>query len=522
MFESVIHPDGAMADNSREGLACPPWLFLLDRVDPGRVLCVGPADAVAARWFADQGIVVREVAPAAVLAGDPVESGAYDLVWVTQAGARVLARDDSVARLRQASTLRGELWSVTGGGPEVEDRLRRAGYASVRWVIPTSESTDPGDGIDATPAGAIRYLPSSGSSKRPRLPRFNRSGVNQRMGLVAGVQVRDNRPPAYAHDLAVRAGLDLSEHRWALWSRGDYPSQKAVMYLLPAGEAQPDAVVKVTRHPRFNSRLDNEHLMLSRVEAVGGPSAARAPKPRFHGSAGPLRVVGESAFNGTPFLSISSLDAHCRLAADAAEGITELGRATARPVTGAAVGGPLQEVLGRFRRLFGPSAEADRELQRHVDRIGAEPELPAVLFHGDLGTWNMMVADGAVRFLDWESAEEVGPPLWDLAYFIRSYAVQSGRRRGQSRSRAISRHLVGASDVTEAAGRWIEGYRRTLGLAPELVAPLFHTCWMHRAVKESGRLAKGSRGHYAELCLRLVVEHDAPGLRTLVGESSRA
>src|SRR5205085_2909826 len=114
---------------------------------------------------------------------------------------------------------------------------------------------------------------------------------------------------------------------------------------------------------------------LSRIEAVGGPTAARAPKPLFHGAAGSLRVLGESAFNGTPFLAASALDARCLLAADAAEGITDLGQATARPLVGPAVAAPLQEVLARFRRLFGPSTDEDRELQRHVERIAAEPEM---------------------------------------------------------------------------------------------------------------------------------------------------
>ena len=43
-----------------------------------------------------------------------------------------------------------------------------------------------------------------------------------------------------------------------------------------------------------------------------------------------------------------------------------------------------------------------------------------------------------------------------------------------------------------------EHYRARVGVPAELVEPLFYTCWMHRALKESTRLTAGNleRGHY--------------------------
>ena len=47
------------------------------------------------------------------------------------------------------------------------------------------------------------------------------------------------------------------------------------------------------------------------------------------------------------------------------------------------------------------------------------------------------------------------------------------------------------------------------GLAESLVAPLFYTCWMHRALKESTRLTREQlhAGHYIRL-LRLCMQHE--------------
>ena len=37
-----------------------------------------------------------------------------------------------------------------------------------------------------------------------------------------------------------------------------------------------------------------------------------------------------------------------------------------------------------------------------------------------------------------------------------------------------------------------EHYQARVGVVPELVEPLFYSCWMHRALKESTRLTAGN------------------------------
>jgi hypothetical protein len=50
-----------------------------------------------------------------------------------------------------------------------------------------------------------------------------------------------------------------------------------------------------------------------------------------------------------------------------------------------------------------------------------------------------------------------------------------------------------------------------------LVEPLFHTCWMHRALKEATRLTSSrlERGHYVSLLRLCIDQREAPTLRRL-------
>ena len=61
--------------------------------------------------------------------------------------------------------------------------------------------------------------------------------------------------------------------------------------------------------------------------------------------------------------------------------------------------------------------------------------------------------------------------------------------------------------MAEATARYCE----RVGLAPELVEPLFYTCWMHRGLKEATRLtaAQLSRGHYFNVLRACIEQREA-------------
>ncbi len=239
---------------------------------------------------------------------------------------------------------------------------------------------------------------------------------------------------------------------------------------------------------------------------------------RFSGEAGGLAFAAESMVAGRPFVEASTLDPDCAIAADAVTGITDLGRSTARDVDPALAAGPLAELLVRYTELFAPDAAHRRVLEAQVEAVVRAERFPGVLHHGDLGTWNVVVgASGSATFLDWEATEEPGPPLWDLFYFLRSFVVQSSRRRRvRNRLRAASDDLLAITPVSRSAAGWVATYRAAVGVPAELVEPLFHCCWMHRAVKEATRIGPGRRGHYADLSGLLVDRRAEPGLRLLL------
>jgi hypothetical protein len=63
----------------------------------------------------------------------------------------------------------------------------------------------------------------------------------------------------------------------------------------------------------------------------------------------------------------------------------------------------------------------------------------------------------------------------------------------------------------------VKRYCTEIGLTESLVEPLFYTCWMHRALKESTRLpAKKLRdGHYFNLLRLCMQRRESPTLQRL-------
>lgn len=510
MLENTLAPELAPGTNARGGLACPPWWFLLDRLDPGRVLLAGPVDERDRRWL-------REHAAEVVSAAPDLAAGPFDVV-VAGAGvgseviAGLLAPEgqafvdgdvdidgDGGDGDRSTATL-----ALTPAGGRMVTAVPAADTAAAAWLADQPATA-------GAPGRLTRHLPGR---IRRRLP-APRPGT--RAARLLPTAPTPAGPPAWLAAAAAEAGLDVTGHGWALWARGDYPSQKAVVFLFAPGAGQPELVVKVTKDGRFNGRLRNEVAALERVGGLASV-AARGPQVRFSGEAGGLAFAGESMVLGRPFVEASTLDPGCAIAADAVSGITDLGRSTARDVDPALAAGPLAELLVRYTELFAPDADQRRVLEAQVEAVARAERFPAVLHHGDLGTWNVVVGDsGSVTFLDWEAAEEPGPPLWDLFYFLRSFVVQSSRRRRvRNRLRAASDDLLAVTPVSRSAAGWVAAYRTAVGVPAELVEPLFHCCWMHRAVKEATRIGPGRRGHYAELSGLLVDRRADPGLRLLL------
>jgi hypothetical protein len=320
--------------------------------------------------------------------------------------------------------------------------------------------------------------------------------------------------------LALQNGRDIENHRWGLWARGEYRSQKVLLYLFAGAAEVPEFVVKLVRDAAFNSRLENEFRALAEVQALAPSLAAHVPEPLFLGHPGRLAAVGERMVHGRPFKNHTDGGPGCPRALQAVEWLTELGRATAEPVRPAQAAAALHDLLERFAAIYRPSAGEREFLRAQIARIESSPyALPAVLQHGDPGPWNLFVrADGTVVFLDWEAAELRGMPLWDLFYFLRSY-VLLGRVRGlHSRLDSFTAAFLAESPLSSLLQQAVEHYCARVGLHPTLVEPLFFTCWMHRALKESARLhpERLGDGRFLELLRHCIAHREAPGLERLL------
>jgi hypothetical protein len=329
-------------------------------------------------------------------------------------------------------------------------------------------------------------------------------------------------PPRYLQAIAARARLDLAGRGWGLAAPGAFGSQKLLFFLFEATGDAPVYVVKITREPRHNPRLENEWRALNRLREQGIGNHGTLPEPLFLDSHGTVAVLGETAINGVPFLGLTRATANCPYAQAAVDWLLDLGIRTAHR---APDGAPrATEVVGALVERFDEVYRVEREHKTFLTMqagalLGNGLGLPLVFQHGDPGPWNLLVtADGRPAFVDWEAAEPGGMPLWDLFHFLRSFGLVISRAAGRHDPlRSFSDQILADSALSRLLAETTNRFCAQTGLASSLVEPLFYLSWMHRALKEAARLPEDrlERGRYVNL-LRLAIEHrDSPGLQRL-------
>jgi hypothetical protein len=346
-------------------------------------------------------------------------------------------------------------------------------------------------------------------NQSPTLGRFAR-----RYGVLAGRGAvgASDQPPEYLRKIANAAGVSIEKHRWGLSARGEYRSRKVLFFLFNGAAETPEYIIKMTRDPALNPRLENEYRALAWLAEHQIGDQETLPQAVFQGHHHDLAIVGETVIDGVPFEQRSSGEAGCLLAGAAVEWLTELGVATAD--TAAASCLQVSEALGtlfeRFAQIYQLTPAHHAFLAGQIATIGgSRSRFPLVFQHGDPGTWNIWVTPSErAAFLDWEAAEPQGMPLWDLFYFVRTYGSWAMRAGGSGDvMKGFAGQFLSASPYQKMLVEATDRYRSRVGVPVELVEPLFYTCWMHRALKESTRLAPGNleRGHYVSV-LRACIE----------------
>jgi phosphotransferase family enzyme len=531
------------------------WTLLLPSLELGHVLCLGlPAPRTLAT------LAHRATRLSVVCAGE------RDLRRARKAGARagvdveLLRRADlSSAGDVSLAVIADEHWARhAGADPALAGLLDRAGSvfadldrtdslpawamaAQPLWLESGSGEVHKAAGLqdDAVvallerPAAAVTTAGRRGLraqaralAKRAR----DRGRTEERRGLlIAGDGVGPGpgaAPPAYVRAIAAAAGTPVDDCRVGLVAPPDYPSRKAILFLLEPGADAPRYVVKLTRDPAFNDRLENEWRVLSLLADAGIGDADTVPRPVFLGHEAGLAVLGETSVAGTPFRQRTTATADCPLAWSGIAWLEELAAATAdRAVAGnAAIAAGLRQLLDRFTELYGPTPDERAVLAALVERVaGCAAPMPLVFQHGDPGTWNLLVTgDGRPAFLDWEAAEPQGMPLWDLFYFVRSFGITVARAGGtRSSQKAFAEQFLADTPMSRGLADLVERHCARIDLDRTLVEPLFYTCWMHRALKEAMRLGPEelSRGRYFSLLRMCLARRDAPALRRVLADA---
>lgn len=352
--------------------------------------------------------------------------------------------------------------------------------------------------------------------------RLNRSGMlgqlTRRYGLLMhrGSGERPGAPPRYLREIAHAAGVNIDQHRWGLSARGEYSSRKVLVFLFGAHSEQPEFIVKMTRDPALNPRLENEYRALRLLADKGIGDEETLPQVAFFGHHNRLAIVAETIVDGLPFEQRSAGTPACAYMRNAADWLTDMSVATAD--WDAATPRQAADVLGnlfeRFAQIYPLLPEQRRFLAGQIEALGqSHSRFPLVFQHGDPGTWNIWVTpSGRTAFLDWEAAETQGMPLWDLFYFIRTYGAWAARSSTSGDvTKGFSEQFLAASPFNTLMVEATVRYCERVGLPAEFIEPLFYTCWMHRGLKEATRLTPAllARGHYFNVLRAAIDQREA-------------
>lgn len=327
-------------------------------------------------------------------------------------------------------------------------------------------------------------------------------------------------PSEYLSAMSRRAGSSLENPHAVFFARGAYDSNKIAFFLFTRYRSEPEMLVKMTRSPRYNHRLETEHRALLQLKWSRLADPGTYPEPRFLDHHHDLAVLGQDVVQGAPFRTRARASAACSLAGVAIRWIEELGVRSVDPgVDSAELVHTLDQLTERFTHLYLLDAAERTFLRERIQALVApRAGVPRVFQHGDAGTWNAFVtADGRVAFLDWEVARPRGVPLWDLLDFLQSFGRWAAHRIGErDHIRAYTTHFLEWSAFSELQAEAVQHYCLRVGVPKECVEPLFFACWMQRAVREAAWTSESpDDGFYVNLVRTCIRHRSGDALRRL-------
>ena len=287
-----------------------------------------------------------------------------------------------------------------------------------------------------------------------------------------------------------------------------------VLILLDRASTRPVLVAKLPRLAGDHLYLEHEVVALRAAQAARPSGFDSIPRVVATGEVSGRRLLVETALDGrqmTPAFLRRRFEA-CTAAVT--EWLIEFHQATADP-RGVNVTALLDRPLEDFAPMLIRTNE-DEWLVRRTRAILAplcDARLPAVFEHGDLFYPNLLLHDGSIAVLDWETGEPRGFPAGDLFFFLGCAAFARA-------SQADDDVDVGPFDEAFfPAASWtrpfIRRYVEALGLDCALLTPLFIAFWTRFVVTKAARMAGAAARDFDSLRRTGTLEHMARHLHAL-------
>ncbi len=467
------------------------WRFLLPTPSPGRSIC-----------FAD-GLLAEATR---AVSEEMVRTGASGQVDCNLAVA--VDPDDYLLRLAwQSLEPGGSLYSEwyspwAGSWPAVRKKLERAGFVDPRayWVWPRPDAGPVGFWLPLGSPAALAHLLASRSQENTGMQRLVRGlswrgwQAAERSGWVRPLCVVAARPHESGQaDASGRREAQGGPARLLL-TGGTRSINKAVAIDLLGGE--PRAAVKMTRVPEAVAGLEREKRVLEGLAPVEG-----VPRVLFSQRYRDGMSLGETVVAGQPVYTQLGVAGLSEIARQATDWLIRLASANGTPRVSDEWKRDLERRLAEFAAFFGPllGVEKLERIRAAVEQLGPLPIVPE---QRDFSPWNVLMTDGGLGVVDWESAELDGLPACDLIYFLTFLGFFKERVMNTGREPETYRLI---RDPSTAVGRVVESnlarYGEALGLSHNQIPALRLVTWVLH-----------SRSEYARMCADLGAP---PGMHAL-------
>ena len=382
-----------------------------------------------------------------------------------------------VNRAREAAALRPRAAILEGRG-----RRRLAGL-SRRAYLPLPAHGEPLVYVPFGRAGPARYAFATWAYADSAWKRLRNRAVGE---LAAHHLLPPIRPevlvgarPAqpFVVERALELGLPDDVAPLLLAGQGDDYSRAAFL-LFERGASEPTWALKFQRLPVPVLTFELEARGLALAAETGGAVAAHAPRWLGGDEAEGLRWTLETAAHGRPLLANLRSSGSEGAVGRVCRWLAEVGRTSlAPPYT---LGAERRRLVEEVLPAWGLGSDV-------VDALG---EVPAVLQHNDVGSWNVVVDGDDFTVLDWEDCVRHGLPLWDLLYFLADSAAHlDGITDPSERGPHFERLFLGEAPSSKLLFEWVRHMVGALALRAEAVGPIAMLCWLHHGLSGDRRAA---------------------------------